>query len=463
MPIFKMILKSKEIYIYKNNYIDWVEGYLLVYNPLSTKGIIILNKEAAFLYKLINNRRTIKEIFLIAKKKDPNIKYTDIINILKNFVYSEIAYFDKTKNKLNFLFKKPIHLGVWFHLTNQCNLRCTYCYVWKTNDKMSKEIAQESIKKIIESAKKNNFKKITIKFSGGESLLVFSQLLEIVSLGRKLAKKAKIEIDFVILTNGILLTKEISKKIKKENLKVSVSLDGIGKYNDAQRIFSNGKGTFKYIERGIKNLQQTGVSFNVSITITSKNIENIPNLTKYLLKKNIPFVFNFYRENPFVEEKNLEGENKKLIKFLKKAYKIIYKNPPPYSLINGLLDRVSFKKPHFNCCGVGINYLIVRHDGKLASCQMTLERSIGSINNKDLIKTMKEGNFVRPKNLTVEGKTPCNTCQWKYICCGGCPLLTFRQKGKYTVNSPYCTVYKALIPEVLRIEAKRLIKYGFDN
>jgi len=91
---------------------------------------------------------------------------------------------------------------------------------------------------------------------------------------------------------------------------------------------------------------------------------------------------------------------------------------------------------------------------------MLLDKLIGSIDDEDVMKTMKRTNSKSLKNLSVYKKNPCRQCQWRYIYCGGCPLLTFSQKGSYTLNSPYCAVYKALIPEVLRIEAKRLIKYG---
>lgn len=122
--------------------------------------------------------------------------------------------------------------------------------------------------------------------------------------------------------------------------------------------------------------------------------------------------------------------------------------------MNGLLDRVTFSRPHRFTCGMGKSYVVVRTDGKIVSCQMTLEKPIGSIDDPDVITSMQNGSFVQPQSLTVDGKTPCKTCQWRYICCGGCPLLT---------NSPYCNVYKALIPEVLRVEAKRLIRYGYKQ
>lgn len=445
--------------LYKNSYTDSVEGFLLVYNPISEKGLVVLNKEASFLFKQVDNKKTISDIFSSAKEIDPDVEFSDIAKAFKDSLSSEIIYFNKPKTKTKVFSQKPKHLGVWFHITNQCNLRCTYCYVYKTPDKMSDRIAQKAMKKIFASAKKHGFKKITFKFSGGEPLLELKKLLSLVNKAKSLGKKLKIETDFVVLTNGVLLTEKVAKTLKENGLRAAVSLDGLGKYHDETRIFADGKGSFKYVEKGIKNLKKAKVPFNVSVTITSKNIENTPALTKYLLERHIPFAFNFYRENPYVKEE-LEGDDEKLVEYLRKAYKLIYENPPRWSFINGLLDRVTFKRPHLYACGMGNSYLVVRQDGKMVSCQMSLEKPIGSIDDKDLILTMKKGNFVSPKGLTVEGKSSCKDCQWKYICCGGCPLLTFEQKGKYNVSSPYCAVYKVLIPEVLRIEAKRLIKYG---
>jgi uncharacterized protein len=444
---------------YKEIYIDDVDDYLLIYNPLSEKGLTVLNKEASFLFSFIDNKRSVTDILSLVQKQDKTTTIDDIKSIFDSFVSSEIIYFDKPKSK-SFLFTtKPTHLGVWFHITNQCNLRCTYCYVHKTPEKMSQEIAKKAVDKIIFSAHKHGFKNITFKFAGGEPLLEFKQVLETVNHARTLAKKNKIKIDFVIITNGVLLTEKICQTLKKNKLRLAISLDGLGKFHDQTRIFANGLGSFGYVEKGIKNVLKFKIPFNVIITISSKNIDNIPDLTEYLLKNKIPFSFNFFRENPNVHEE-LEGDDKKLVEKLKEAYQKISENLPPYSMINGLLDRVTFKRPHLNACGMGQNYIVVRHDGKLISCQMTQNKVIGSIEDNDLIEVMLKGNFIRPRGLIVEGKIPCNKCQWKYVCCGGCPLLTKDQKGNYDVNSPYCLVYKELIPEVLKIEAKRLIKYG---
>lgn len=62
------------------------------------------------------------------------------------------------------------------------------------------------------------------------------------------------------------------------------------------------------------------------------------------------------------------------------------------------------------------------------------------------------------QNLSVEEKEGCKTCLWKYWCAGGCPLSTFRATGRYDVKSPNCHIYKALYPEVVRLEGLRLLR-----
>lgn len=444
---------------YANIYTDKVGNFLLVYAPLSEQGLTVLSPESAWLFDQIDCKKTLNQILRLARVKNRQITSIIIIKIFRKFLASEIIYFNSPKTEIELKSKNPSRLSVWLHLTNQCNLRCVYCYVWKSQGSMSLTTAKKAMRKIVSGAKKHGFAEITVKFSGGECLLVLDRLLQIVTFSKKLAQENQIGITFVVMTNGVLITNKVARIFKKNNFRVVVSLDGLGKYHDKQRIFPGGKGSFMFVEKGIDALQKFKIPFNVSVTITDYNVTNVPELTRCLLDKNIAFTYNFFRENPHVSEK-LKGDDKKLIKYLIAAYRLIAKRPPRHSLINGLLDRVVFQKPHLHTCGVGQNYVVVRHDGKIVSCQMTLEKPIGSVNDSDVIETMMQGNFIRPKGLNVLGKSLCKNCQWRYICGGGCPLLTFSQKGKYSLSSPYCTIYKSLIPEVLRVEAKRLINYG---
>ena len=64
------------------------------------------------------------------------------------------------------------------------------------------------------------------------------------------------------------------------------------------------------------------------------------------------------------------------------------------------------------------------------------------------------------QNLAVEEKEGCRTCEWRYWCAGGCPLVTYKVTGRNDVKSPNCNIYKALFPAALRLEALRLLKYA---
>jgi uncharacterized protein len=149
-------------------------------------------------------------------------------------------------------------------------------------------------------------------------------------------------------------------------------------------------------------------------------------------------------------------EKRDLIKTFKRMYKEISLNPPNFSILNHI-DKISFNSPTVRICSAGSNYIGVRQDGKLASCQMTMDRVIGSISDKDLLETVRKGSFIKPASMTVEDRAACRKCLWKYACGGGCPFFVYQSYGRYDAKSPYCDVYRALIPEIFRIEAKRII------
>jgi uncharacterized protein len=88
---------------------------------------------------------------------------------------------------------------------------------------------------------------------------------------------------------------------------------------------------------------------------------------------------------------------------------------------------------------------------------MEIERPITSIYADDPLAWLR-ADRLGIQNLSVEAKEGCRSCEWKYWCTGGCPALTYRATGRYDVKSPNCRIYKALYPEMLRLEGLRLLK-----
>jgi len=434
-----------------------VDGNHAVYNPISKYGLSVLNKESYYIYDLINGKRNISHIFKFCSKIDKSFKYNDLFLILKDFIKLGIIYLDGKELINKFIPHKPKVFGVWLHITNKCNLRCKYCYICKSNSSMSLCMGKKVIRRVFEIVRSEGYKNINLKFSGGEPILKFNEIIKLVKYSQFLSLKFLITTNYVILSNGTLITQDKAKLLKQNNISVGISLDGLKDYNDKQRIFADGSGSFSNIITGIQNLQKEEVEFSINITITKLNVKNIPAISKFLLKKKIPFLFSFVRDN-LKKNLSLMCDNKTLIYYLKKSYKIIEKDLPKYSLSKGLLDSVSFRNYQASCCGVGKNYLVINYNGNISSCQMLMHKPIGNIFDQDIIKILKNKCFVKAEDNLVDKNDSCRKCIWRYMCFSGCPLLRYYRTGKFNVKSPYCSVYKALIPEVIRLETKRIIK-----
>jgi uncharacterized protein len=115
---------------------------------------------------------------------------------------------------------------------------------------------------------------------------------------------------------------------------------------------------------------------------------------------------------------------------------------------------VQLEMPHRHACGAGINYVVVKHTGEIASCQMLMHRPVGKFGMGNPLALIRQSEI---RNLPSAQKEGCADCRWRYVCAGGCPIVTQRTFGRYDQRSPYCDTYTALIPEVLRLEALRLL------
>lgn len=135
---------------------------------------------------------------------------------------------------------------------------------------------------------------------------------------------------------------------------------------------------------------------------------------------------------------------------------MIAARPPRYSLLSTLLDRTNLGVSHRQTCGVGENYLVFDQSGNVAMCQMLIDQPVTTADAPDpLARLRADQSGVR--NLPVEEKEGCRCCGWRYWCAGGCPVATYRAAGRYDVRSPNCRIYKALYPDLLRLEGLRLL------
>ncbi len=350
-------------------------------------------------------------------------------------------------------------LTVWIHMTNACNLRCSYCYLNKNSESMSIETGRQAVDAIVRSARHHQYAGVKLKYAGGEATIKFPLIFQLHDYAVTLAERNQLTLDEIVLSNGTLLTEESIKRLKASRIRLMISLDGINEYHDAQRKFVSGRGSFALVARNIDLALQYGLVPDISITVSDRNLDGLPDTVKYILDRDLPFSLNFYRENDCsMSIENLRSTEQRIIDAMLKTYKVIEENLPRRSLLGSLVDRASFIAPHDHTCGVGHDYMVIDQHGRIAKCQMEITKTVTDICADDPLQLIR-ADQIGIQNKSVEEKESCRDCEWKYWCAGGCPLATRRATGRYDVKSPNCNIYKALYPEVLRLEGLRLLKY----
>ena len=147
------------------------------------------------------------------------------------------------------------------NLANQCNLSCEYCYEFG-EDKlatpegkkkfMDLDTAKQSVQFLFEQAGSRSAVHIT--FFGGETLMNFPLLKQVVEYANGQATERQVKVDYSLTTNATLLTPQIIEFLSANRIGVTVSMDGPKELHDQLRVFSNGKGSYDMIAPRVKAL-----------------------------------------------------------------------------------------------------------------------------------------------------------------------------------------------------------------
>ncbi|OUL18618.1 radical SAM protein [Nostoc sp. 106C] len=445
------MFKTEFVRVPNSQIMNLDDTYFICYG--SHHKIAVLNQSALYLLHLFTNPHNLHDIAI----EHPQIDTTDLQTAIQELYQARLIV---PKNNYSFnLNEIPETLTAWLHITDRCNLRCDYCYLPHLAQDMSIDIGKAAIESTFRSATLNRYRRIKLKYAGGEALLCNTLIKDLHLYAQSLSQQTDIILDGVVLSNGTLITSEIIEMLQTLNLRLMISLDGLSKFHNIQRFYASGKGSFQDVERGINIALQNGLIPDISITISGRNAEGLPSLLEWILEYNLPFSLNFYRENELsASHEDLQLEEFKLIEGMLAAFKVVELKLPNRSLLGSLIDRANLSSPHKRTCGVGQSYLVFDYKGKIAKCQMQLDKTVSSINTQDPLTVVRQDK-AGIQNLSVEEKEGCRTCEWKYWCTGGCPLATFKATGRYDIQSPSCNIYKALYPEAVRLEGLRLVKY----
>lgn len=419
------------------------------FNTESSQGVVLLNRLGFDVWTAFEHARTKEDAR--ASLGDTGVAFVDAL------LDHGLLQYEGSQTRL--VKRRDTVLQAWLHVTNQCNLRCSYCYVAKSAEAMSEDTGMAAVDAVFRAAEQGGFQGIKLKFAGGEASLNAGRVLAMHDYAKERANAQGLALASVILSNGARLEPRLVAELASREIHVSISLDAIGDAHDQQRRFLSGRGSSQRVVATIDQLVAAGLQPSIAITLTEHNTESLAETVEFILSRNLMFTISFVRDNEQISDYDaLRLREQRLMAALDSVFDRIETMLPSYSLL-GVLDRASLEAPHAKTCGVGESYIVIDQQGKIASCHMDLAKPVGDVKSAKLLPLIAQPPSGL-RNLPVEEKEGCKSCAWRYWCTGGCPKMTYRATGRHDIKSPFCSIYKASFPRLLRLEALRLLKHG---
>lgn len=325
--------------------------------------------------------------------------------------------------------KKPVVKALCLHIAHDCNLRCKYCFA-STGDfgggrtMMTPEVGKKAIDFVIrESAGRRN---LEIDFFGGEPLMNFETVKEIVEYGRKRELETGKKFKFTITTNALLLNEDNIKYINENMHNVVLSIDGRESTNDKMRYRVDGSGSYKSILPKIKNVADSRNQDNYYVrgTFTRENLdfsEDVLHLADLGFKQvSVEPVVAGKDSGYDIRQEDLQqlyDEYEKLaVEYHKRS-----KTDDWFNFFHFMIDlsQGPCVAKRLSGCGAGHEYMAVTPEGDIYPCHQFVgmeDYKMGTVYGEDFNRDIQTS-F---KNCNVYTKPECKSCWAKFYCSGGC-------------------------------------------
>ena len=387
-------------------------------------------------YKILNKQ----ELVYKYSKKYNELDIKTAIGEIEVLIAEELLFSEKSNYEDIEYNPTNIIKAMCLHVAHDCNLKCKYCFAAQGNFKGERSLMSlETGKKALEFLAKNsgNRKNLEVDFFGGEPLMNFEVVKELVHYGREIEKVYNKNFRFTITTNGILLSDDKIDFINEHMDNVVLSLDGRKEINDYIRPTLNDKGSFDLIVPKFKKLidSRGDRDYYIRGTFTKFNKDFRKDLIEYynlgFKKVSIEPVVTDPKEPYALTEEDLEEILKEYEEF-SKDYIDIRKNDDDFLFFHYMIDlsQGPCVVKRLVGCGAGSEYISITPEGDIYPCHQFVGEEEFLMGNLDegIINTELRDNF---KCANVLNKTECDNCFAKYYCSGGCHANAFFNNGDF--------------------------------
>ena len=341
--------------------------------------------------------------------------------------------------------KRPtVVKALCLHIAHDCNLACQYCFAEEgeyhgRRALMSYETGKQALDFLV--ANSGNRRNLEVDFFGGEPLMNFDVVKQLVAYGRELEKTQDKHFRFTLTTNGVLLNDDIMEFANKEMDNVVLSIDGRKEVNDRMRPFRKGAGSYDLI---VPKFQKFADSRNqekyyVRGTFTHYNTDfsnDVLHLADLGFKQISVEPVVAQETDPYaIQEADLPQLFEEYDKLAAEMVKR-HGTDKDFNFFHFMIDLEGGPcvAKRLSGCGSGTEYLAVTPWGDLYPCHQFVGQDDFLMGNVDdgIVKPEIADDF---RSCNVYSKDKCRNCFAKFYCSGGCMANSYNFHG--TIHDTY--------------------------
>lgn len=334
--------------------------------------------------------------------------------------------------------RETVVKALCLHIAHDCNLACKYCFAEEgeyhgRRELMSFEVGKKALDFLV--ANSGNRVNLEVDFFGGEPLMNWQVVKDLVAYGRSLEKPNNKKFRFTLTTNGVLLNDEILEFANQEMANIVLSIDGRKEVHDKMRPHRGGQGSYdEIVPKFIKAAESRDqMNYYVRGTYTHGNLDFAKDVM-HLADLGFAQISVEPVVAPDTEDYAIREED---INVLLAQYDVLAqdmiqrrKEGRGYNFFHFMIDLQGGPcvAKRLSGCGSGTEYLAVTPWGDFYPCHQFVGNEKFLMGNVDdgIIRTDIRDEF---KLCNVYAKPKCKDCFAKFYCSGGCAANSYNFHG----------------------------------
>ena len=423
------------VHQYKNN------GYNIVLDVNSGSVHVVddLVYDMIALYETSSREEMIEKLSANYKTEDIEEAYSEIEELVKaECLFTEDIYKDYI---IDFKKRPTVVKALCLHIAHDCNLACKYCFAEEgeyhgRRALMSFEVGKKALDFLI--ANSGSRRNLEVDFFGGEPLMNFDVVKQLVAYGREQEKIHDKNFRFTLTTNGVLLNKDIQDFANKEMANVGLSVDGRKEVHDFMRPFRGGQGSYDKIIPKFKAMAESRhqTDYNVRGTFTHYNTDfasDVLSLADEGFKQiSVEPVVAPDSEDYAIKASDLPKIMEEYDRLAKEMLKR-EKEGRGFNFFHFMIDLSGGPcvAKRLSGCGSGTEYLAVTPWGDFYPCHQFVGQEEFLMGNVDdgIVRNDLQEEF---KCCNVYAREKCQSCFAKFYCSVGCAANAYNFTGNIT-------------------------------